>query len=194
MTSGASSSSRRTSVPHAKTDVLERARGIRLVALDVDGVLTDGSIVVFADGNEARSFHSRDGLAVKLGQIAGLRFAVISGRTSAAVERRARELGLREIHQGVGDKVACLREIALRLGITVLETCFVGDDLVDLPALLASGLSAAPADADEGVRDLVHLVTDAPGGRGAVREVIEFVLRAQGAWERVTAPYAPSRG
>jgi 3-deoxy-D-manno-octulosonate 8-phosphate phosphatase (KDO 8-P phosphatase) len=172
--------------PH---DVDGRARRIRLVVLDADGVLTDGRITVFADGNESRSFFSRDGLAVKIGQRAGLRFAVISGRVSKVVDARAKELGFVECLQGVHDKGATLRELAARHDVALDEVAFVGDDLVDLPAMRLSGLAAAPADADPAAREAAQWVSPSGGGRGAVREFIELVLRAQGAWERVTAAY-----
>ena len=170
-------------------DLHGRARRVRLVVLDADGVLTDGSITVFADGNEARSFFSRDGLAVKLGQRAGLRFAVISGRTSKVVEARSRELGFVECVQGAHDKAGELREMAARQSVALDEIVFVGDDLVDLAPMRLAGLAAAPADADATARAAAHWVCTSGGGRGAVREVIELVLRAQGTWDRVTAVY-----
>lgn len=171
------------------TDVDGRARRVRLVVLDADGVLTDGRITVFADGNESRNFFSRDGLGVKIGQRAGLRFAVISGRTSRVVDARAKELGFVECLQGIHDKGSTLREMAARQNVELDEVAFVGDDLVDLPAMRLSGLAAAPADADPAARAAAHVVTPSGGGRGAVREFIELVLRAQGTWDRVTAAY-----
>ena len=170
-------------------DVEGRARRIRLVVLDADGVLTDGRITVFADGNESRNFFSRDGLAVKIGQRAGLRFAVISGRSSKVVDARVTELGFVECVQGAHDKGASLREMAAREKVALDEIAFVGDDLVDLPAMRLAGLAAAPADADASVREAAHWVAPSGGGRGAVREVIELLLRAQGTWDRMTAVY-----
>ncbi|HEX6853514.1 MAG TPA: HAD hydrolase family protein [Candidatus Polarisedimenticolaceae bacterium] len=173
----------------ASSEVDGRARRVRLVVLDADGVMTDGRITVFADGNESRNFFSRDGLAVKIGQRAGLRFAVISGRTSKVVDARARELGFVECLQGIHDKGATLRELAARQNVALDEVAFVGDDLVDLPAMRLSGFAAAPADADAEARAAAHWVTPSPGGRGAVRDFVELVLRAQGTWERITAAY-----
>ena len=170
-------------------DIVERARHVRLVLMDADGVLTDGRIIVFADGNEARSYHARDGLAVRLGQSGGLAFGVVSGRRSPAVGLRAKELDFVEIHQGVADKGACLEEIAHRRGLAGDAICFIGDDIVDVPAFRRCGLAVAPADADPEVFDHVHWVGSYAGGRGIVRECIDLVLRAQGTWAEATARY-----
>ena len=169
--------------------IRERARKVRLVLMDADGVLTDGRIIVLADGNEARSYFARDGLGIRMGQQGGLDFGVVSGRSSPAVEARARELDFVEIHQKIAAKGACIREIAQRRGLGEDEVCFVGDDLVDVPAFRRCGLAVAPADADASVFDHVHHVGEARGGRGIVREVVELILRAKGGWERVAAPY-----
>ncbi|HEX4823703.1 MAG TPA: HAD family hydrolase [Candidatus Polarisedimenticolaceae bacterium] len=170
-------------------EIRERARKVRLVLMDADGVLTDGRIIVFADGNEARSYFARDGLGIRMGQQGGLDFGVVSGRSSPAVEARARELDFVEIHQKVAAKGGCLVEIARRRGLGADEICFVGDDLVDVPAFRRCGLAVAPADADRSILEHVHHVGTASGGRGIVREVIELILRAKGGWERVAAPY-----
>jgi 3-deoxy-D-manno-octulosonate 8-phosphate phosphatase (KDO 8-P phosphatase) len=169
--------------------IFERARKVRLVLMDADGVLTDGRIIVFADGNEARAYHARDGLAVRIGQSGGLAFGVVSGRRSAAVEARAKELDFVEIHQKVAAKGACIEAIARRRGLRLDEVCFVGDDIVDVPAFRRCGLAVAPADADPEVFPHVHHVGVSAGGRGIVREVVDLVLRAHGSWERVTASY-----
>lgn len=167
----------------------EKAGKVGLVLLDADGVLTDGSIVAFADGNEARAFSSRDGLGIRLGQRAGLAFGVVSGRISRVVSRRAEELGFVVCLEGVEDKAASVASVAERLGYAMEQVCFVGDDLVDLPALRRAGFSAAPADADPRVRDAVDWVAPSGGGRGAVREIVEFVLRARGAWDEATRAF-----
>lgn len=174
------------SIPEA---VFERARKVRLVLMDADGVLTDGRIILFADGNEARSYHARDGLAIRIGQSGGLEFGVVSGRRSAAVEARAKELDFVEIHQKVAAKGACVEDIARRRGLRLDEVCFVGDDIVDVPAFRRCGLAVAPADADPEVFAHVHHVGAAEGGRGIVREVVDLILKAHGAWERATASY-----
>ena len=162
------------------------ASRIRLILLDVDGVLTDGRIYVSDQGIESRAFDARDGLGIKLGQLAGLTFGVISGRESPLVEKRARELAIEEIHQRVLDKVGRAKEIRERLALDADAVCYVGDDLIDLPLLRTVGLSAAPADAVPEVRAAVQLVTSRPGGRGAVREVVDLVLQASGRWDDVT--------
>jgi 3-deoxy-D-manno-octulosonate 8-phosphate phosphatase (KDO 8-P phosphatase) len=157
--------------------------------MDADGVLTDGRIIVFADGNEARAYHARDGLAVRIGQTGGLAFGVVSGRQSEAVAARAKELDFVEIHQRVAAKGACVEEIANRRGMRLDEICFVGDDIVDVPAFRRCGFAVAPADADPQVFAHVHHVGASEGGRGIVREVVDLILHAHGSWEAATAAY-----
>jgi 3-deoxy-D-manno-octulosonate 8-phosphate phosphatase (KDO 8-P phosphatase) len=169
--------------------VIERARKVRLVLMDADGVLTDGRIIVFADGNEARAYHARDGLAVRIGQSGGLSFGVVSGRGSSAVEARAKELDFVEIHQKVAAKGACIDEIASRRGLAPEQICFVGDDIVDIPAFRRCGLAVAPKDADPEVFAHVHHVGAKDGGRGIVREVVDIILHASGSWDAATAAY-----
>jgi 3-deoxy-D-manno-octulosonate 8-phosphate phosphatase (KDO 8-P phosphatase) len=180
-------------VREPEAGILAKASRVAMIVLDADGVLTDGAIVVLADGGEARNFHSRDGLGIKLGQKAGLKFAIVSGRTSRTVEARGRELGFVAVEQGVADKAACLTRLAEREGVALEAICFMGDDLVDLPALRLAGFAAAPADADPHVTGAVDWVASARGGRGAVREVIDLVLKARGAWDHVTAAYFGGR-
>ena len=163
----------------------QRTRTIRFLVMDVDGVLTDGTIVCGPDGREWKTFHVHDGFAITAGQQAGLRMALISGRTSEAVARRAAELGLAEVHQGTRDKVAAYEGLLRRHGLTDAAAAFIGDDLVDLPLLRRVGLAIAVADAAPEVRAIAHYVTAAPGGRGAVREVIRLILDAQGRWGEV---------
>jgi len=167
-------------------EVVHRAQRVRIVLLDVDGELTDGRIHVGAGGEDARSFFVRDGLGIRLGQAGGLRFGVVSGRRSEAVARRVAELDIDEVHQGVRDKAACVDEILGRMGAPAEVVCFVGDDLVDLPAMRRVGLSAAPSDAAPEVLEAADFVTSARGGRGAVREVVDLILRASGRWKKVT--------
>jgi 3-deoxy-D-manno-octulosonate 8-phosphate phosphatase (KDO 8-P phosphatase) len=166
-----------------------RASQVRLILMDVDGVLTDGRIHVSDQGIESRAFDARDGLGIKLGQKAGLTFGIISGRESSLVEKRSRELGIDEIHQRIHDKLGRAREIQERLSIEADAVCYVGDDLIDLPLMRAVGFAAAPADAMAEVRAVAHLVTGKNGGRGAVREVIDRVLQASGRWDDVTRHY-----
>ena len=170
-------------------DVVARAAKVRLVLMDADGVLTDGRIIVLADGNEARAYHARDGLAVRIGQAGGLEFGVVSGRRSTTVALRAKELDFVEIHQGVVEKGKCVREIAARRGLALHEIAFIGDDIVDVPAFRICGLAIAPADADPEVMPRAHWVGSTAGGRGIVREAVDVLLRARGAWAAATARY-----
>jgi 3-deoxy-D-manno-octulosonate 8-phosphate phosphatase (KDO 8-P phosphatase) len=163
-------------------DIAERCRPIELLVADVDGVLTDGVVALDDRGIETKHFYVRDGMAYALWHRAGKQAAILSGRRSAAVERRAAELKIAHVLQGHEQKAAPLRSLIEGLGITPRQVCFVGDDLADLPVLGAVGLAACPADAAAEVKDAAHLVTRAPGGRGAVREVVEVILKAQGTW------------
>jgi 3-deoxy-D-manno-octulosonate 8-phosphate phosphatase (KDO 8-P phosphatase) len=166
------------------------ARGapIELLIADVDGVLTDGVIAIDGEGGEIKRFHVRDGLGYALWHRAGKRSAILSGRRAAAVERRAAELSIAHVFQGQDAKDGPFRDLIGRLGLEPRQVCYIGDDLPDLAVLRAVGLAACPADAVAEVRDAVHLVTRAPGGRGAVREVIEVILKSQGRWEDLVEP------
>jgi 3-deoxy-D-manno-octulosonate 8-phosphate phosphatase (KDO 8-P phosphatase) len=165
----------------------ERCRALRLVLADVDGVMTDGTVLLLPDGREAKSFHVRDGLAVVLAHSTGLRTGLVSGRSSDSVSRRAEELGMAVVRQGVRDKAAALREILAEQAVTAQEVAYVGDDINDLPVMDAVALSAAPADAPFEVRQAAFMVLETPGGRGCLREFIEAILRARGDWERAAA-------
>jgi len=160
-----------------------RCRAIRLILSDVDGVMTDGTLLLLRDGSEAKAFHARDGLGVVLAHRAGLKTGLISGRSSPEVSRRATELGMVVARQGVSDKGAVFREILAELALQPHEVAYVGDDVNDLPVLLQAGLSAAPADAAFEVRAQTFMVLDAAGGRGCLREFVESILRARGEWE-----------
>lgn len=161
-----------------KLDARLAAR-LRLLVLDVDGVLTDGALLFGARGEVLKVFHVRDGHGIKLLQTAGLEVAVISGRRSAAVTRRCRELGIRHVFQGVDDKVRALDKLLARLGLSVGQMACVGDDTPDIPLFARAGLSVAVADAHPLARAAAHRVTSLPGGRGAVREVCDWLLEAR---------------
>ena len=177
-----------------KADALaDRCRRLKLVLSDVDGVMTDGTVLFLPGGGEARAFHVRDGLGVVLTHRAGLRTGILSGRSSPDVEHRARELGIGLVRQGVADKVETLRQILAEEGLGAHEVAYIGDDVNDLGVMRAVGLSAAPADAPFEVRAAAEMVTDAAGGRGCLREFLEAILRARGDWERVAATDTPSR-
>jgi 3-deoxy-D-manno-octulosonate 8-phosphate phosphatase (KDO 8-P phosphatase) len=164
-------------------EIQERASRVRLVLLDGDGVLTDGRIIMSSDGTETRAFDVTDGFGIRLGTRAGLLFGIVSGRRSEVLARRAAELQIDELHQGVLHKARCVREILDRRGVSPEELCFVGDDVIDLPPMRLAGLAAAPAGARDEVREAAHFVADRAGGRGAVRDVVELILRAGGKWE-----------
>jgi 3-deoxy-D-manno-octulosonate 8-phosphate phosphatase (KDO 8-P phosphatase) len=161
----------------------ERCAAIELLVVDVDGVLTGGGIVYGTDGVELKQFHVRDGSGLKCWEQAGKRAALITGRRSAVVERRGLELGLAFILQGALEKLPALRRLLDETGLTPEQVCYVGDDLPDLPPLRHCGLAVAVADACAEVRADAHYITQAPGGRGAVREAIELILRSQGRWQ-----------
>ena len=162
-----------------------RLAAIELIVLDVDGVLTDGTLHYDSGGGESRAFYVRDGLGIRVGERAGLRFAIISGRRSAVVERRADELGITEVHLGIARKGDKLRELLERCGVSAEATCFIGDDVIDLPAMRLCGVSATPSDGAAEVQAEADYITRHPGGGGAVREVIDLVLHASGRWEGV---------
>jgi 3-deoxy-D-manno-octulosonate 8-phosphate phosphatase (KDO 8-P phosphatase) len=157
----------------------EQAKAIRLIVMDVDGVLTDGRIFYSAEGVESEAFFVRDGLGIRMAHEAGLLTAIITGRVSEAVAHRAKELGIAEVHQGAMNKLQVYEALLQRFGLTDEAVAYVGDDLNDLPVLGRVGLSAAPADADPTVRTKVAFVTTQVGGRGAVREVIDLILKAR---------------
>jgi 3-deoxy-D-manno-octulosonate 8-phosphate phosphatase (KDO 8-P phosphatase) len=163
----------------------EKARSIRLLALDVDGVLTTGAIILSGRGEELKEFSVRDGLGIKVALEAGLEIAVISSRESEVVTARCRELGIKHVIQGAGNKVSALKRLASTLGIGESEVAFLGDDLVDLGVLKWAGLGIAVADACDEVIEASDLVTATEGGYGAARETIELVLKSQGLWTSI---------
>jgi 3-deoxy-D-manno-octulosonate 8-phosphate phosphatase (KDO 8-P phosphatase) len=167
-----------SSAPPSQADAI--AAQVRVLVLDVDGVLTDGSLVYDASGEAQKVFDVRDGLGIKLVQEAGIEVAILSGRATAAVDARARDLGIAHVHQGVKDKPAVLSRLLETLAVTDAQVAYMGDDLVDLGVLARVGLAAAPADARPEARRLARFVARAPGGRGAVRELCEHLLRARG--------------
>lgn len=167
----------------------ERCQAVRVILCDVDGVLTDGGIVLNNDGIETKRFHVRDGMGIRLWHRAGYRFGLITLRSSNIVKTRVAELGIEIVRQGTDDKGAALREVLDERGLTSAETCYIGDDLPDLPAVRAAGFGVAVADACGELRQQSHYVTTLPGGYGAVRETIELILKAQGRWEDLIRVY-----
>ena len=169
--------------------VTEAAKKIQLIVFDVDGVLTDGKITYSSSGEELKSFNVRDGHAIKLAVRAGLGVAVITGRQSPMVERRCSELGIELLYQGIKDKHLTIGEILQRTGLAASQVAYMGDDVVDLKVMTIAGLGCCPSDAAEEVCQQADLVTGAPGGSGAARELIFLILRAQGLLEGLMERY-----
>jgi 3-deoxy-D-manno-octulosonate 8-phosphate phosphatase (KDO 8-P phosphatase) len=165
----------------------ERCRRLKLLLTDVDGVLTDGRVLLLPDGQEAQAFHIRDGMGIVLAQRAGLTTGVLSGRLSPLVARRAAQLGMSVVRQGIASKRTALREILAERGIGGHEVAYMGDDVNDLGVMEDVGLSAAPADAAFEVRSRAFMITEAAGGGGCLREFVEAILRARGCWDEVVA-------
>jgi 3-deoxy-D-manno-octulosonate 8-phosphate phosphatase (KDO 8-P phosphatase) len=168
----------------SREELLARARAVRAIVLDVDGVLTDSSLFYGPRGEYLKAFSARDGFAIKLAQSEGVPVAILSGRLAAAVKARLADLDIprRLTVQGSRDKKADIATLASRLGLGLHEVAYMGDDIPDLPALASAGLAACPADAAEEARELSHLVCRASGGYGAVRELVKLVLEARGRW------------
>jgi 3-deoxy-D-manno-octulosonate 8-phosphate phosphatase (KDO 8-P phosphatase) len=172
--------------------LIERARRVRLVLLDVDGVLTDGKILVQADGTESKTFDIRDGTGIVLAQKAGVRVGLLSARQSASTAERANQLRITIVRQGALDKLTTYEALCAELGLEDRDVAFMGDDLLDLPVLSRVGLAAAPADAVPEVKAIVHWVSHARGGDGAVRELAEMVLKSQDRWDALVAEWTPA--
>lgn len=173
----------------AQTTAARKAAGVVLMGFDVDGVLTDGTLYFTSQGDEMKAFSSLDGHGLKMLQRAGIEVVIISGRSSRALELRARNLGIEALHMGVEDKRALLDKIAAQRGIAHAQAGYMGDDVVDLPILRACGFSATVADGHPEVLARVDYVATKGGGRGAVREVCDLIIRAQGKWDAAMAEY-----
>ena len=160
-----------------------RLQQIRMVLLDVDGVLTAGEIIYNDTGEQTKVFYVRDGLGIRLLKEAGIQVGIITGRSGKALRHRCDNLGIDLIYDGIRDKDKAIDDIHAETGIAIEAMAFVGDDLPDLPAVKKVGLGVAVGDADPLIKENAHMVTNAPGGRGAVREVSEAILKAQGFWD-----------
>jgi 3-deoxy-D-manno-octulosonate 8-phosphate phosphatase (KDO 8-P phosphatase) len=169
--------------------LLERARKTRLLIMDVDGVLTDGRIIQDGHGHELKVFDVKDGHGIVMAHRAKLRTALISGRESETITRRAEELGIELVFQKIWNKLEVYEKILVDTELTHDEVAYIGDDLIDIPLLRRVGLAVAVADAVEEVKAAAHLITQRPGGQGAVREVIELILRAQDHWDSLIERY-----
>jgi 3-deoxy-D-manno-octulosonate 8-phosphate phosphatase (KDO 8-P phosphatase) len=161
----------------------QRAAGIAMIVFDVDGVMTDGRTYIGSDGVETKAFDIRDGFSIVMARRAGLKFGLITGLMSPLVEIRAGRLGIEEVHQGFVDKDVVLQGIVARNNLTAEQVAYMGDDLFDIPAMRLAGLSAAPVDAAPEVREAADWIATQRGGRGAVREFIELVMKAKRVWE-----------
>jgi 3-deoxy-D-manno-octulosonate 8-phosphate phosphatase (KDO 8-P phosphatase) len=169
--------------------IIDRAARIKLILFDVDGVLTDGTLLLHADGSESKRYDIKDGTGIVLAQRAGIRVGFLSARMSAATQQRASQLGVTLVHQGIASKLETYEQIADDLRLTDDEIAYMGDDVVDLAVMVRVGLAAAPADAVDAVRTRAHWVSDCPGGRGAARQLVELILRAQNRWEPLLLEY-----
>ena len=174
-----------------RQDTLARARRVRLMAFDVDGVLSDGALYYTDSGEEIKAFSTVDGQGLNLLREAGITIAILTGRSTRSVENRMRYLGIELVFQGCKDKWATLQEILASRSLSADEAGFMGDDLIDLKVMAGCGFSAAPADAHETAHRYARLITTRPGGRGAVREVCDYLLAAQGQLDAVLARYLP---
>ncbi len=174
----------------SEKELLEIVKNIKFLILDVDGVLTDGGIILDNEGNEFKSFHVRDGHGIKMLMRAGIKIAMITGRHSKVVERRAQELGITDVFQKCHDKRVAYRQLAKKYSLSDSEIAYIGDDIVDIPLLKSSGLSVVVADADDEVKAVAMMITKRRGGRGAVREVCDFILKAKGLWQDIIDGYS----
>ncbi len=173
----------------SQAELETRAARVKLLLLDVDGVLTDGTVVISSSGYESKAFSIRDGAGIVYAQRAGLEVGLLSGRPSDATSRRAAELGIKLVVQGGPDKRTLFQKLLTDKQLEAADVAYMGDDLLDLPVLVAAGISAAPADAVDDVRSRVDWVSRSAGGRGAVREYIELLLKARRAWDTELARY-----
>ena len=170
-------------------DAIARARKIKLVAFDIDGVMTDGTLFLSDDGQEYKGFNSLDGHGLKMLKGTGVELAIITGRSSRVVENRALNLGIDIVHQGAHDKLAVYEDLCNKLGLVCDQTAYMGDDVVDLPVMRRAGLAITVPAAPEWVKAHSHFITTREAGHGAVREACEFLMRAQGTLESALIPY-----
>jgi 3-deoxy-D-manno-octulosonate 8-phosphate phosphatase (KDO 8-P phosphatase) len=170
-------------------DAITRARGIKLAVFDVDGVMTSGALFLGDDGQEYKAFNSLDGHGLKMLRTSGVQLAIITGRRSNVVEHRSRNLGIAHVFQGVEDKLEAYRRLLELTGVEPEAVAYMGDDVIDLPVMIRAGLAATVPAAPDDVKRHAHWVSTREGGAGAVRELCEFILRAQGSWDKLLATY-----
>jgi 3-deoxy-D-manno-octulosonate 8-phosphate phosphatase (KDO 8-P phosphatase) len=177
-----------------RRDVAARARKIRLLVMDVDGVLTDGHMVLSDKGDELKMFHTHDGIGLALAHRAGLTTALVTGETSPIARARGDKLGVASVVLGARRKGEVVEALLAERGWPPEALAYVGDDLLDIPALERAGLAVAPSDAVDDVKAIAHVITKAPGGHGAVRECVELILKAQGVWRSTVHAYVREHG
>jgi len=174
-----------SSLKTSTEDITGRARRIKLLLMDCDGVLTDGRLWLTSDGDEQKAFHARDGQGISLLHRAGLRTGIITGRTSSAVDRRAQDLKMSYVRQYAKDKIKALDEILADAGVARDECAYIGDDVADIPVMRRVGFAVAVSDAVEETKQAAHYLTELKGGQGAVREACDLILKAQGRWDEL---------
>jgi 3-deoxy-D-manno-octulosonate 8-phosphate phosphatase (KDO 8-P phosphatase) len=174
-------------------DLIERAKKIKLLILDVDGVLTDGKLIIGPSGELCKTFHVHDGLGIALSKKFGLKTAIITGRISKMVEFRANELKIDALYQGQSNKVNALAKLQQEFHVNLDEIAYIGDDLIDLPVMTKVGLACAVPNAVPEVKERAQYITEAHGGHGAVRQAIEMILRAQGFWDQIVSDYTQAK-
>jgi 3-deoxy-D-manno-octulosonate 8-phosphate phosphatase (KDO 8-P phosphatase) len=172
-----------------QAEILERAKKIKLVIFDVDGVMTDGGLTIGDDGQEYKTFNTQDGLGMKLLKNTGVQMAIITGRTSKVVTQRAESTGVMHFYQGVEDKLVAYQDLLSKLNLQPEETAFMGDDVVDMPPMLRCGLGITVPAAPSAVKEKAHYITQKEGGKGAVREVCELIMHAQNTLQAQLAPF-----
>ncbi|MBF0215589.1 MAG: HAD-IIIA family hydrolase [Candidatus Omnitrophica bacterium] len=169
--------------------IIKKARLIKVLALDVDGVMTDAGMIYDEGGEKVKRFNVNDGLGIFLLKEAGLKVVIVTAKLSGIVRRRAQDLKVDAVYENFHDKIAAFSDIKKKFKVRDEEICFIGDDVIDIPVLMRAGLSVSPGNALDYVKDEAHLVTEKTGGNGAVREVCDLILRANGSWKKVTARY-----
>lgn len=170
--------------------MIEKAKKIKMIVFDVDGTLTDGSIIIDSSGNESKKFNVKDGFAIAQSVSNGIICVIITGRESEVVKIRASELKINEVYQGIKDKSVKIKEAASKYGVSLEETAYFGDDINDFPAFLISGFKGTTADGAEELKERADFVSKKKGGDGAAKEFVEFILKAKGIWEKIISGYS----
>lgn len=160
-------------------DLKKRISKIRLLIIDVDGTLTDGTLFILPNGEEAKGFNVKDGTGIVMARLAGIEIAIITGKFSESIRKRIETLGIKEYHQGISNKLLIFNKLLKKYSLKKENCCYIGDDIGDIPPMKQSGFAASPSDSHEKVKEISHFITESPGGKGAVREVIDLILNTQ---------------